>query len=67
MNQGSHTVEQGMHRTWQHFPKCLTAHLLDRYSIVIRFKIEQQSKNNRTTNEKQSLQPHVKQLSDTCQ
>ena len=51
MIQGSHTVEQGMHRTWQHPPRGLTAYLLDKYSIDIRLFFDLKSKNNRRTNE----------------
>ena len=67
MNQGSHTVEQGMHRTWQHFPKCLTAHLLDRYSIDIRLLFDLKSNNNRRTIEQQTKNRACNPMSNTCQ
>ena len=73
-----HTIERKMPRTWQHFPKYLAAHLLDRYSIDIRLffdkksnnnrrTIEQQSKNNRTTNEEQTKNSACNPVSNTCQ
>ena len=59
--------EKEMPRTWQQLPKYLTAYLLDGYSIDIRLLFDVKSKNNRRTNEENSLQPRGRYLSDTRQ
>ena len=66
MNQGLLTVEREMPRTWQHFPKYLTAHLLDRYSIDIQLFFDIKSNNNRTTIEQQTKNRACNPVSNTC-
>ena len=67
MNQGSHTVEREMPRTWQHLPKYLTAHLLDKYSIDILLFFDLKTNNNRITIEQQLKKRAVNPVSNTCQ
>ena len=62
-----HTIERKMPRTWQHFPKYLTAHLLDKYSIDILLFFDLKTNNNRTTIEEQLKKRAVNPVSNTCQ
>jgi hypothetical protein len=67
MIQGLHTVEREMPRSWQHLPKYLTAHLLDRYSIDIRLLFDLKSNNNRRTIEQLTKNRAVNPVSTPCQ
>ena len=67
MIQGSYSFGREMPRTWQHLPKYLAAHLLDRYSIDIRLFFDFKSNNNRTTIEEQTKNSAGNYEANTCQ